>query len=65
MVMDTLLGVDHALASPIGRQAASGAPPRVSTSSEAGNHPNPGPDPANPPPVKGTLPEDSGGGQIE
>ena len=58
----------------LGGKRASGVPPRISTSSEPGNHPNPSPDPANPPPVKGTLPEDSGtlpedsgkaGGQVE
>ena len=67
MMVGTLLGVDHALAPPTGRQARLGVPPRMSTSSEPGNHPNPGPDPANPPPIKGTLPEDSGkaGGHVE
>ena len=51
--MGTLLGVDHALALPTGRQAQLGGPPRISTSSEPGNHhPNPGPDPANLPPTQ-------------
>ena len=51
----------------LGGKRASGVPPSISTSSEPGNHLNPGPNPANPPPIKGTLPEDSGkaGGQVE
>ena len=53
--MGTLLGVDHALALPTGRQAQLGGPPRISTSSEPGNNPNSGPDPVNLPPTRGTL----------
>ena len=44
--MGILLGADHALAPTTGRQARLRGPPRFSTSSEPGNHPNPGPDPA-------------------
>ena len=63
--MGTLLDVDHALAPPTGKRA-SGIPQELvpllnhlTTRSWSR--------PANPPPVQGTLPEDSGkaGGQVE
>ena len=46
--MGTPLGVDHALALQPRGKRASRVHPRISTSSERGNHPNPGPDPASP-----------------